>query len=139
MSGLYAKKTKVTIEKSRTEIERLLQRYGATRYVQSIEPDRGIILFEAHDRRLRFDLPLPKAGSPKADAERRRRWRALTLSVKAKLESVASGIETFEQAFYANIVLPNGLTVYQASRDAVEIAYKTGGTPALLLPDYSNK
>ncbi len=40
-----------------------------------------------------------------------RRWRALVLVVKAKLEAVASGISTLESEFLANIVMGNGQTI----------------------------
>ncbi len=78
---------------------------------------------------------------PGGDAENdkkaaRQKWRALLLVIKAKLESVESEIETLEQAFYANIVLPSGLTVYEETRENVALAY-SGGKVQALLPDYS--
>ena len=36
---------------------------------------------------------------------RRSAWRALALTVKAKITSVDSGIETFEEAFLAQVVV----------------------------------
>ncbi len=47
------------------------------------------------------------------------------LSIKAKLESVASGIETFEEAFLADVIVDDGQTVYDLRPRLVEIA-KTG-------------
>lgn len=43
--------------------------------------------------------------------EVRQRWRALLLTVKAKLEAVECGISTLEQEFLAFIVLPNSMTL----------------------------
>jgi hypothetical protein len=62
----------------------------------------------------------------------RQRWRALALVIKAKLEAFESGIETFEQAFLANILLPDGQTVGQWMVPQVEQAYLTGTMPGLL-------
>ena len=58
--------------------------------------------------------------------------RVLALVVKAKLEAVECGIATFEEEFYAHIVMPGGKTLYQLTRDNVELAYKTGKVPPLL-------
>jgi hypothetical protein len=52
--------------------------------------------------------------------------------VKAKLEAVESGIVTFEQEFFAHIMLPGGVTVYEQAAPALEAAYATG-QPAPLL------
>ena len=72
---------------------------------------------EVQARRIRFDLPMNKApaGDTKADENRRvkyarARWRALGLCIKAKLESIASGIETLDEAFLAHVVLDDGHT-----------------------------
>jgi hypothetical protein len=55
------------------------------------------------------------------------------LVIKAKLEGVASGIETFDQAFMAHILLPNGETTGEQLIPQIQIAYKTGAMPTLLL------
>jgi hypothetical protein len=56
---VYAKDTAVPSDRSRAEIERTLARYGASRFLYGWEPDKAVIAFEAHGRRIRFDLPLP--------------------------------------------------------------------------------
>jgi hypothetical protein len=61
------------------------------------------------------------------------RWRALVLAIKAKLESVQSKIETFEQAFYAHVVLPNGATIYEQTHEQVARQIADGGYQPLLL------
>lgn len=67
-----------------------------------------------------------------AAKEDRRRWRALALSIKAKLVAVEDGIETFEQAFMAHIVMPDGLTIGQHVTPRIAQAYETGDMPPLL-------
>lgn len=132
----FAEYTKVPISQSKDDIERTLTRYGAKDFASFSEATRAILIFHAHDRRLRFDLPLPAGGNEKDERVRRQRWRALLLAIKAKLESVETGIETFEEAFLSHIVLTNGLTVYQATKEPLAIEYKTGNHKPLL-PDYS--
>jgi hypothetical protein len=128
----FAAKTKVPVEQSRAEIERTLARYGAKNFAYFTEAGRSIIVFVAHERRIRFDLPLPIGEAEKDNQARRQRWRALVLCIKAKLESVESKIETFEEAFLAHVVLPDGLTMIQHAKPAIEQAYKSGDMPPLL-------
>jgi hypothetical protein len=63
----------------------------------------------------------------------RQRWRALCLSIKAKLESVESGIEEFESAFMAQVVMPDGKTISETITPMIEQAYKSGKMPNLML------
>jgi hypothetical protein len=99
----YAEKTNVPTDRSRAEIEKLVRRRGATSFGH-LTTERGTsIVFEVKNRRIRFDLPIPKSVSP---VEERRRWRCLVLNVKAKFEAVESGIVTFDEEFLAHIVVP---------------------------------
>ena len=79
---------------------------------------------------------MPKRLNSAAEAAHeqatRQRWRALALSIKAKLESVESGIEQFEEAFMAQIVLPNGKTVGEWVAPQIEASYKSGNMPPML-------
>jgi hypothetical protein len=54
--------------------------------------------------------------------------------LKAKLESVESGIETFDSAFLAQIVMPNNTTVGDLLTPQLVSAYKTGRMPKALMP-----
>jgi hypothetical protein len=128
----FAAKTKVPVDQTRNEIERTLARYGAERFAYFNERGLAVIVFEAKDRRLRFDLPLPEGESDKDAQERRRKWRALLLAIKSKLESVESGIESFEAAFLAHILMPDGFTVGQHATPRIAAAYK--GEMGPLLP-----
>lgn len=147
----FAADTSVSVEKSRAEVERTLARYGATAFGYMTEPGRAVIMFEAHGRRIRFDLPLPRPDerrfthTPSTSKLRtpaqataaweqgcRQRWRALALAVKAKLETVESGIAEFEDEFLAYLVLPSGQTMSEVARPAIAQAYETGTMPALM-------
>jgi hypothetical protein len=133
----YAARTKVSPDKSRDEIRRLVTGYGAERFATLDEPGRAVVLFEAHDRRVRFVLPLPDPSTARSKAAHeqalRQRWRALTLAIKAKLESVQSRIETFEEAFYAHVVMPNGATVYEQTHEQLARQLAEGGYQPLML------
>ena len=133
----YAERTRVPIEQTKTEIERTLTRYGADRFAYFTEAGMALIIFEAHDRRLKFTLPLPTGGSGKDDALRRRKWRALLLCIKAKLEAVESKIESFEEAFLSHVILPDGSTVGEATRGTIAAVYKSGQMAPLLAPPQS--
>ncbi len=62
----------------------------------------------------------------------RQRWRALALVIKAKLEAVESGVETFEDAFLSHIVLPGGGTIGRWLKPQLQEAYVGGKMPPLL-------
>jgi hypothetical protein len=132
--AVYAIETKVPVARTRQEIEKELERFGATSFAFASQPGRASILFEFESRRVRFDLPLPNDSSESKTAKlHRTKWRALLLSIKAKLVSVGTGIETFEEAFLAHVVLADGSTVGQMARPAIEQQYKTGKMTPLLL------
>jgi len=147
----YAQATTVSSEKSRAEIEATLRRYGATSFMYGTSERRAVIAFEAFERRVKFELPLPSqldvefVMTPGGRRTRttaqavaaweqacRQKWRALALCIKAKLEAVESGITTFEAEFLAHIVLPNGRTVHDEVSPAMALAYSTGKVVPLL-------
>lgn len=146
----YAENTSVSSEKSRGEIERTLTRYGADQFMYGWKDLAAIIAFRAKGRNIRFLLPMPAKddkrflrdgrGSVRSldrrmeayEQEVRQRWRALALSIKAKLEAVETGITQFEEEFYAHIVLPGGRTIYEETNEGVRLAYESGKTPPLL-------
>ena len=152
MTSRFAANTEVSVEKSRSEIEKLITRYGATSTAFMVTPGRAMILFEVKERRVAFELLLPDIGEKRfqkngygyqlaADKVRtkweqgcRSRWRALVLVIKAKLEAVESGITTFEDEFMAHIVLPDGSTVGQHVRPSIKAAYETNTMQPLLPP-----
>jgi hypothetical protein len=124
----YAAQTKVPISQSKADIERAVMRYGATAFVAgSSLLDGAMICFEMHDRRVMF-----RAAMPDNEQQARAKWRALLLCIKAKLESVESGIESFENAFMAHVVMPDGRTVGELVRPRIASAYSEGKMLPLL-------
>ena len=107
----YAVQTEVSVYKSRSELEQILSRYGASAFGYMADEDKTIVAFRAHGKAIRFFLPMPpisdfiKDGrgsimNPAMRTKRREqacrsRWRALCLCVKAKLEAVECGITSF--------------------------------------------
>jgi hypothetical protein len=137
---MYAKDTIVPVTKSRSEIEQLLERHKAKQYGTAVDYEKltARVQFRLQDRIVRFTTTLPdpkKFGRAERIARaERQRWRALLLVIKAKLESVESSIETFEQAFLAQIVMPNDATVGELLDPIVAFAYKSGRMPKQLGP-----
>ena len=134
----YAEKTRVPVSQSRSDIEKLLDRHKAKQYGTAVDYDAGTarVQFRLHDRIVRFVITLPdpkKLGRGlKLEQAERQKWRALLLVIKAKLESVENGIELFEEAFLANIVMPGDQTVAELVRPVIAESYRTGRQ--LLLP-----
>ena len=132
----YAYGTDVAVTSSKAEIEKTLTRFGADQFMIGWQTDKALLAFRAHGRHIRMVLPLPQQKDfstvPKYEAEARRVWRSMALCIKAKVESVATGIETFEDSFMAHVVLPNGETMAEYSRPLIAAAYETGSMPKLL-------
>lgn len=150
----YAAGTTVSAERSKAEIETILKKYGAKEFVSGWTETEAAIVFTAHSRRIRFTLKIPPIEQFKKgvkwnverefsddeatrmqDQEVRRRWRALGLVIKAKLEAVESQVKTFEEEFLSYIVEPNsGRTVGEILIPRLDNLYATGKMPALLGP-----
>jgi hypothetical protein len=146
----YAENTSVSVSKTKGEIDGLLRKHKATGFGSFEEQNRALLVFQMQERRIRFELPLPaqmdkrfilttqgKVRSVDAammawEQACRSRWRALFLCIKAKLESIESGIETFEDAFLAHIQMPDGKTVAEHVKPNIAIAYQTNPMQPLL-------
>jgi hypothetical protein len=128
----FAEGTTVPASKTRAEIEDYVRKRGATRFACGYLEDRAGISFVANGlmipmpkedekpiraRALRLSRSSWRIDPPKLqvaiDEEDRRRWRCLLLAIKSKFTTVESGIESFEEAFLANIVTTDNLTVYE--------------------------
>jgi hypothetical protein len=146
----YAENTTVTPERSQMEIAALIRKYGAETFGTGWQAGFALVTFNAHNRQIRFVLPIPEnwrefvrtpAGRSRTEAEAkkameaeiRRRWRALALAIKAKLEVVETGIASFEHEFGMNIVLPDGTTVAEHVLREVAIAYELNRPPQTFL------
>ena len=116
-SSCYGTGTRVEVHRSRHELEHVLHKYGADE-VLFVEADANAsIQFAMHGRYVQLALPLPDphdarfthtpSGKPRAlsaqerayDQALREHWRSLIVAVRGKLQSVESGISTFEQEF----------------------------------------
>jgi hypothetical protein len=150
----YAKDTSVTADQSLIEIKRILERYGAIGFIHGWDMIDGIryeaVEFKMRERRVRFVLALPDqkdrefqrtptgrtriASSAREawDQAVRQRWRALALAIKAKLESVEAGIESFDEAFMPQLVQPNGATFGSWAVPQIAVMYEQGTMPPLL-------
>lgn len=147
----YAKDTSVSVERSKAEIEKLIQRYGATGFATGWRATEAVVSFEMKDRRIRFTLPLPDRSlrefthtpgrsKPRAAAEAlrhweqacRQRWRALLLCIKAKFEAVEVGIVSFDEEWLPYIVMASGMTIAERLVPQLDVICSTGKMPPLL-------
>jgi hypothetical protein len=120
----YAAGTRVDVHRSRFELERVLCSYGGRDFAFVEDDANASIQFAIHGRYVQLAFPLPDPGSRRFShtASGRRRtaiaqerayeqalrenWRAFVLVVRGKLESVQSGVSTFEDEF-ASFLLPS--------------------------------
>lgn len=153
----YAADTKVPVDRTRAELEKVLARYGATAFLYASDQHSAVVGFQmpggtitGEGRQVRFVLPLPVKGArdfthtPTGQARTalaaegewakavRARWRALLLIVKAKLEAVEAGVSVFDDEFLAQIVLPDGTTTGDWMRPQITAAYQSGDMPSIL-------
>lgn len=142
----YAYGTDVSIASSRAELEHLLRTYKATATAFFNATNQAAVAFEMSGRRILFKLPLPLPGDKafthaKVNRSRtmkrlsegqtharwekacQRKWRSLVLAIKAKLVSVDDGVESFEEAFMAHVVMPDGQTVGEHTKERIAQAY----------------
>ncbi len=151
----YAKNTRVPVDRSRVEIEKVLVNYGADKFMYMSGTTGAAIAFSMANRNIKILVPLPDRGADQFmlrktrgdpteraqgegdrlwEKEVKRRWRALLLVIKAKLEAVESGIAEFEMEFMPYMVLPGGQTVGEKVLPNVQEAYDSGKKIPLLGP-----
>lgn len=152
----YASETSVPVDRSQREIEQLVLKAGATSFYRGQDGAKALIGFQLKERRIMFDLPLPqpdefafyerrgrKVKSAPHQVEQmleqaeRAKWRALALCIKAKLVSVESGVESFEEAFLAQVVVPHdgrAVRFGALAMKAIAASYSTGKPMPPLLP-----
>jgi hypothetical protein len=141
----YAEGTTVAPEKSEADIKTLLRKQRADQIWSGTDDKLGVIVigFTMKAKQIKVRVRLPgdnheqfrrwrydASGRARArEAEIRRLWRALLLTIKARFEVVESGIETFESAWLAHFVMPDGSTMADAAIPALEAMYSTGRMP----------
>lgn len=153
----YAAGTKVDTTRSRVEIERTLERFGATGFMFGRDDDEQVFIvgFRREGRGYRFVLPMvdpetfrynkPRSsymvrGSERAQGtidrmqadETKRRWRSLSNFVKATLDATDTGIIDFDTAMMPHLVLPDGRTMSQAIGPQIDAALE-GRNPNISL------
>ena len=150
----YAAKTNVSPEKSQAEIERTLDRYGASAFGMMKRGNRAMVMFEIQRLTVQIAIALPNPNDDEftttangraksASAARgayeqavRQRWRALLLAIKAKLEAVEAGISTLETEFLPFVVMGDGRTVADHILPELRQHAESGKMPQLLaLPE----
>ena len=138
----YAKNTKVPVERSRIEIEKILKRYGIDNFFFGTSPRGDGIGFSYNGRTVKFGIPLPKrddfkpTNTGEQDFKRaiRQRYRVLVIALKAKLEMVDIGLTTFEEEFLAQTCLADGNTIaeFMELPENLKLLEKTG-MPKMLI------
>lgn len=149
----FAAGTSVDESRSRAEIERMLQKAGASSFgsFSDYARKRAEIGFTYKHIHIRMEIMLPAddekrflrdgRGSIRTPARRleeyqaecRRRWRCLSLVLKAKLIAVEDGITTLEREFLPYMVMADGRTLAERMAPAIAAA-QAGPGSALLLP-----
>lgn len=156
----YAVGTSVSLVNSLAELERVVRKAGFHSFMQGVADDRIVIAFSsAEGRQVRFIVPVMAIGDdllahmtalsrsygarqPRNHDEawqqhRRQLGRALVITVKAKIESIEAGIETFDDAFMSQLALPDGSTVGARVRREMAQIEASGKVPPAMLPDYT--
>jgi hypothetical protein len=132
MARRFAEDTGVPVGRSQDEVKDRLRRSGADRIAVYEDEETSAVVFTVQGRMYRITVPTTAdAKDPKQDA--RRAWRLLLLLLKAKLEAVREGATTIEREFLADMLLPDGSTVYQRAAEELAIAFEGGSMPATLL------
>lgn len=135
--GKYAANTSVPVERSRAEVERILTKYGASKFGTMSEETKVSVFFEVKGRQVQWSIPMPdkkRMGVGDYEREVRRRWRVLVITIKAMLEAVESKLLSFDQAFLPHIVIPGtARTIGEAlSTPRIDALYAGTSLPALL-------
>ena len=132
----FAAGTKVSVEKSRVELEMLLSKHGAPKRAVLVDDEtcsaRVVFRLDGRDYCVVVPMPKPEDVVPQKSSDQppgwwkwgrekregwckkeheqrtRERWRQLLLIVRAKFEAIASGLSTAEHEFLADMMLPSG-------------------------------
>lgn len=125
MTRRYAEGTTVSVDRSRAELRRILVNHGVLRLAWASEPAGDIIQFEYGGQLFRLRVAYPTAGDlattrrPRnlraaLEAEWRRRWRAIVLLIKAKLEFADGETTSLFRELLPYAVLTDGRTLEEA-------------------------
>lgn len=147
--GNFAKDTDVPEDQTRTNIERVLSKYGATGYGIIHDGDNWRIVFKIEGRMVQMDFSTPQMSEDyrrdaidrlkpekyqKSGWEQAKRsyWRAIYNVIKFKLEAVAIGYSTVEREFLSDVLMHDGSKIGDWIHPQIEQMYKTGKMPPML-------
>lgn len=136
----FASGTDVPAAKSKSELDTLLLKHGATQRGIFEEATRGVVMFTMQGRQYRIVVRVPNLAEcetsrarSKAEQETRAAWRRVLLITKAKLEiALDADSGGVESEFLANVLLPDGRTVHEALQPQLAKSYADGKMPPLL-------
>jgi hypothetical protein len=147
----YAEGTNVSVDRSMSELQALLRKYGASGFAFGSDDDarQTRVQFKLAGRVYRLDVAHPdpaayrvrmnngqyrseQAATNAAAREEQRHWRSLVLVIKAILVGVADGVLTAEDALMAFTVLPDGSTLSQWAAPQLDHALSSKQMPGLL-------
>jgi len=145
----YAKKTNVSIDSSRAEVDRLLRRAGAQKCMSGWNDDSVFVAFVLDNIPVKLSIQMPKkekftetetgrqrkqsAANQVWEQACRQRMREFCLLLKSKLVAVSNGLQSIEHEFYADICLPStGKTIFETQGNFINEAITSGKLQPLL-------
>lgn len=142
----YAEKTTVPVGKTQEDLKRMIEKHGGDSFMAGSLRATGEVgvIFDAFNRRFRILLKMESEEKLKVDGRgsirseesfkrakaqaERSAWRLIYLIVKARIECIEAGCETFEQAFLPYMLIPDtGKVLAEQVVPAIEQSYS--GTP----------
>jgi len=141
----YAEDTDVPVSRSKEQIEALIRKRGGSNIFVGWDENAGRagVMWSMDKRQVRLTVPIPDVFSDEIrkirnsyrtrsdsacmrrhEQVQRTRWRCLLLCIKAKFESIDSGVETFEEAFLSQTLLADGKAVGETMLPQLEAHYE---------------
>lgn len=128
MGKRYADGTKVSVATSRAELSTILTKHGIERQAWSTGPegDQLGFIYQGKSYRLNVEKPTyeeavehlsyPTSGVDYVEREWMRRWRALVLLLKAKIEFSSGDDDAFVREFMPFMLTSGGVTLEEIVR-----------------------
>lgn len=118
------RETSVPAARSQEQLRQILRRAGADRImsgeVYTGERKAAGVEFNHRGLLVRVVCPFVEVKGDVSDQEIRRVWRVLHWGIKARMEGIENGLETFEQAFLPHIVDPSTrMTIWQMVQPSI--------------------
>ena len=148
----YASQTSVSVDRTESEIKKVLLHYGADDIVtgQSSASRRAFVQFMFRGMRMQVNIVMPDQSETRftlsdsgkernEDVARaswmqacRQQWRVLLLLIKANLEAIENGIMRPQDAFLPWLLLPDGRNVSEAVSNGLTQWLESGAQPKAL-------